>query len=252
MAQVRRGLPKKTKVGHAGTLDPFATGLLLILVGKATRAQRYLMALTKTYRTVARLGWTSTTGDPEGELTHTGRMPDDPRIEIGDLMQRPHAFSAVKIDGRRAYELAREGNPVEPDARPITVWRAERLNLEGELAEFEITCSSGTYVRQLVAALQDAYCVELERTAIGEFKLQDADPESIVPLNEALSFLPEQELDADEAAKVSHGRAVRWKREPPPAGLEAWPSFRLVHGGELLALASAHDEQLKPDVVFIS
>src|SRR4029078_9384371 len=101
-------LPKKTKVGHAGTLDPFATGLLLILVGKATRAQQCLMALPKTYRAVARLGGVSTTGDPEGELSQTGRIADDPRIPTGDLMPRPHAFSAVKVGERRALYIAPE------------------------------------------------------------------------------------------------------------------------------------------------
>ena len=117
VAQVRRTLPKKTKVGHAGTLDPFATGLLLILVGRATRAQRFLMALPKTYRAVARLGWTSTTGDPEGELSQTGRIPDDPQIPTGDLMQRPHAYSAVKVEGRRAYDIARAGEMLGQEMR---------------------------------------------------------------------------------------------------------------------------------------
>jgi tRNA pseudouridine55 synthase len=213
--------------------------------------QRFLMALPKTYRTVARLGWTSTTGDPEGELTQTGRIPDDPQIPTGKYLQRPHPFSAVKIDGRRAYELAREGKPVEPEEREITVYRADRLSLEGERATFEVECSSGTYVRQLVAALGDAYCEQLERTAIGDFRLDDADPERVVPLNDALSFLPERQLDDDEAERVSHGREVEWRREGEPDGWEAWPSFRLVHDGELIALASARDRALKPDVVLV-
>jgi tRNA pseudouridine55 synthase len=208
------------------------------------------MSLPKTYRAVARLGWTSTTGDPEGELTQTGRIPDDPRIETGKYMQRPHAFSAVKIEGRRAYELARAGTPVEPEARPITVWDARRLRHEGERAEFEMTVSSGTYVRQLVAALGDAYCEELERTAIGDFMLEDADPEGLVPLNDALGFLPERSLDDGEAAGVAHGRSVPFERERSP-GWEAWPAFRLVHGDDLLALAIVRDEQLKPDVVLV-
>ena len=251
VAQVRRTRPRKTKVGHAGTLDPFATGLLLILIGKATRAQRFLMTLPKTYRAVARLGWTSTTGDPEGELTQTGRIPDDPQIETGTYLQRPHAYSAVKIRGRRAYELAREGNPVEPDARQITVWKAERLWHEGERAEYEVTVSSGTYVRQLVAALGDAYCETLERTAIGDFRLADADPERLIPLNDALGFLPERRLNAEEANHVSHGRAVPWRKRPETGGWEAWPSFRLVHAGELVAIAVPHEEELRPDVVFV-
>ena len=233
-------------MGHAGTLDPFATGLLLVLVGKATRAQRFLMELPKTYRAVARLGWTSTTGDPEGELSQTGRIPDDPQIATGSYMQRPHAYSAVKIDGRRAYELARSGAPVEPDARPITVWDARRIGLDGERAEFEMTVSSGTYVRQLVAALGDAYCVELERTAIGEFRLEDADPERLVPLNDALAFLPERVLDAEEADAVSHGRRIETVGTVPSVS-----AVRLVHDGELLAIAEPRGEELHPDVVFV-
>jgi tRNA pseudouridine55 synthase len=239
---VRRTLPKKTKVGHAGTLDPFATGLLLILVGRATRAQRFLMALPKTYRAVARLGWVSTTGDPEGELSQTGRMPDDPQIPTGDLMQRPHAYSAVKVEGRRAYELARAGETPELAERPVSVHRAERLSFDGERAEFEIECSSGTYVRQLVAALGDAYCEELERTAIGDFRLEDADPERVVPLNKALDFLPERQLEAEEAEMVSHGRRVSGQADGP---------VRLTVAGELIAIGRPHDGEIQPDAVFV-
>src|SRR5438445_2332832 len=96
VAAVRRQRPGK--VGHAGTLDPFATGLLLVLVGPATRAQRFFMALPKTYRVIARLGWRSNTGDPEGELVHTGQIPESLQIPLGDQMQRPPAYSAVKVD----------------------------------------------------------------------------------------------------------------------------------------------------------
>ena len=239
---MRRTLPKKTKVGHAGTLDPFATGLLLILVGKATRAQQFLMALPKTYRAVARLGWVSTTGDPEGELSQTGRIADDPRIPTGDLMQRPHAFSAVKVGGRRAYDIAREGETPELAERPVSVYRADRLSCDGERAEFEIECSAGTYVRQLVAGLDDAYCEALERTAIGPFRLEDADPERIVPLGQALAFLPERPLDNDEAAAVAHGRRVAGPIDGPT---------RLTADGDLLAIGRPRDGEIQPDVVFV-
>jgi tRNA pseudouridine55 synthase len=242
VAEVRRQLPRKTKVGHAGTLDPFATGLLLILIGKATRAQRFLMALPKTYHAVARLGWTSTTGDPEGELSQTGRIPDDPQIPTGDLMQRPHAYSAVKVEGRRAYEIAREGKAPELAERAVTVYRAERLSFDGERAEFEIECSAGTYVRQLVAALGDAYCEELERTAIGSFRLADADPERIVPLPDALAFLPERALDEQEAAAVTHGERIPGPVDGPT---------RLTAGGDLLAIGRPRDGEIQPDVVFV-
>jgi tRNA pseudouridine55 synthase len=194
VARVRRELSQrageKVKVGHAGTLDPFATGLLLVLVGAATRAQSSFMGLPKTYRVVARLGWTSTTGDPEGELTETGRVPESPEIAVGPQMQRPHAFSAVKVGGERLYKKARRGELVEAPPRPIEVYRSELLSSRGEHAEFLIECSSGTYVRQLVADLGDAYCEQLERTAIGPFRLEDAH-DRIVPLAEALAQLPE-------------------------------------------------------------
>ena len=193
VARVRRELRERTgekhKVGHAGTLDPFATGLLLVLVGAATKAQSSFMALPKTYRAVARLGWTSTTGDPEGELVETGRLPESLAIPVGAQLQRPHAFSAVKVGGERLYKKARRGELVEAAPRPIEVYRAELLRHEGERAEFLIECSSGTYVRQLVADLGDAYCEELERTAIGPFELAGAS-DAIVPLEDALSLVP--------------------------------------------------------------
>jgi tRNA pseudouridine55 synthase len=242
VAEVRRRMPRKTKVGHAGTLDPFATGLLLVLVGKATRAQQFLMALPKTYRAVARLGWTSTTGDPEGELSQTGRMPDDPRIPTGDLMQRPHAYSAVKVAGKRAYALARQGEVPELAERPVTVYRADRLSLDGERAEFEIECSAGTYVRQLVADLGDAYCESLERARIGPFDLADADPERIVPLSKALSFLPERTLGDADADAARHGRRLPGDIDGPT---------RLTAGGELIAIARPREGEIQPDVVFV-
>src|SRR5215217_1731321 len=158
VAAERRRLGRPAKVGHAGTLDPFATGLLLVLIGRATRAQRFLMGLSKTYRAVARLGWTSDTGDREGRLTHTGRVPERLEIPVGEQLQRPPAYSAVKVGGERAYALARRGETVELEARPVTVYRAELLAHEGERAIFEIECSAGTYVRTLVAHLGDAYC----------------------------------------------------------------------------------------------
>jgi tRNA pseudouridine55 synthase len=243
VAQVRRALPRGTRVGHAGTLDPFATGLLLILVGRGTRAQRFLMGLPKTYRAVARLGWTSTTGDREGELVETGRIPKSLAIPVGAQLQTPPAYSAVKVGGRRAYDLARAGESPELEARPITVHRAELLWHEGDRAAFEIECSSGTYVRSLVTELGDAYCEELERTAVGPFLLDDAADDRVVPLAEALSFMPERVLSADEAAGVRHGRRV-------PAQHTSEEHVRLTHAGELLAIGEAREAELQPVVVF--
>jgi tRNA pseudouridine55 synthase len=248
VAQVRRTRGKR--VGHAGTLDPFATGLLLILVGRATRAQRFFAALPKTYRAVARLGWTSDTADRDGALTHTGRVPERLDIPTGPQMQRPPAFSAVKVDGERLYERARRGDAVEGAPRPVEVHRAELLWHEGDRAAFEIECSSGTYVRQLIAGLGDAYCDELERTAIGPFGLHDADPERVLPLEEALAFLPAAEVDAAAVERVGHGVAV-----PADAGSGAGSgadAVRLVHDGTLLAIARSEGGLLKPYLVLAS
>ena len=259
VAEVRRSLPRKTKVGHAGTLDPFATGLLIVLVGRATRAQRFFMELPKTYRAVARLGWTSTTGDRDGDLVETGRMPESLEIPVGPQLQTPPAYSAVKVGGRRAYDLARAGETPELKARPITVHRAELLWHEGDRAAFEIECSSGTYVRSLVTDLGDAYCDELERTAVGPFRLEDvppaapagaaADPAAqdpaagLLPLRDALAFLPERPLSGEEAAAVRNGRRV-------DAHGDVAEQLRLTLEGELLAIAEPRDGELQPVVVF--
>jgi tRNA pseudouridine55 synthase len=247
VAEVRRSLPRRTKVGHAGTLDPFATGLLLVLVGRATRAQRFFMELPKTYRAVARLGWTSTTGDRDGELVETGRMPDSLEITVGPQLQTPPAYSAVKVGGRRAYDLARAGEAPELEPRPITVHRADLLWHDEDRAAFEIECSSGTYVRSLVTDLGDAYCDELERAAIGPFRLEDADPsaERLIPLRDALSFLPDRPLSGDEAAAIRHGRRI-------PAHEGVTGHLRLTHDGEVLAVGEVRPEkaEVQPVVVF--
>lgn len=212
VAAVRRALGG-AKTGHAGTLDPFATGLLLVLVGKATKAQRQMMELRKRYQTVARLGAVSSTGDTEGEITETGRMPaDPPKLPTGELRQRPPLYSAVKIGGERAYKRARRGEQFEMPERIVSVYRFEQLwradadpsspTQPGAVdrAEYLIECSAGTYVRSLIADLNDAYCLELRRTAIGPFEVDDAvgpprrgepwsDP-PLIPLDQALAALP--------------------------------------------------------------
>ena len=205
---VRHGLNVR-KAGHAGTLDPFATGLLLVLVGRARRAQRFLMALPKTYVAVARLGAVSTTGDPEGEITRTGVLPPEPlALPTGAVRQRPPIYSAVRVRGLHAYERARRGEVVDVPEREVTVYCFEQLWREGERAAFLIECSSGTYVRSLIADLGDAYCEELRRTRIGPFAVEDADPRRVLGLHEALSFLPAVALDPEAARRAGHGQAV--------------------------------------------
>jgi tRNA pseudouridine55 synthase len=202
------------KAGHAGTLDPFATGLLLVLVGRARRVQRFLMALPKQYVTIARLGAISTTGDPEGEITHTGRVPPvDVALPTGVIVQRPPIFSAVRVQGRRAYERARDGEAFEVPEREVTVYRFEQQWREDDRAQFLIECSAGTYVRSLIAELGDGFCEELRRTRIGPFCVEDADPERVLPLEEALAFLPRVEVDADAAWRAGHGQAIAGEAE---------------------------------------
>ncbi|HEY5044543.1 MAG TPA: tRNA pseudouridine(55) synthase TruB [Solirubrobacteraceae bacterium] len=226
VAAVRRALGG-VKTGHAGTLDPFATGLLIVLVGKATKAQRQMMELRKRYETVARLGAVSSTGDTEGEITETGRVPDDrskigqPPLPTGEVRQRPPQYSAVKIGGERAYKRARRGEQFELPERIVSVYRFEQLWREDAdrdrahpsqpqepgrqprepgRAGYLIECSAGTYVRSLIADLNDAYCLELRRTAIGPFDVKDAvapprrgepwlDP-PLIGLERALATLP--------------------------------------------------------------
>jgi tRNA pseudouridine55 synthase len=172
VAAVRR--ERGAKAGHAGTLDPFATGLLLVLLGKATRLQRFLVGLPKTYLATARLGWTSTTGDPDGELTETGIVPGSLDLPTGTVRQRVPMTSAVRVGGERLYKKAHRGETIETPARDVEVHRAELLSSGGGLAHYEIECSAGTYVRTLVETLGDAYCSDLRRVAIGPFRIEDA------------------------------------------------------------------------------
>jgi tRNA pseudouridine55 synthase len=239
---VRRGLPRKTKVGHAGTLDPFATGLLLVLVGRATRVQRFLMALPKRYEAVARFGAVSSTGDPDGQIEVTGRVPAGAlELPVGVIHQRPPAYSAVKVGGRRAYELARAGEQVQLAAREVTVHRFEQRWHEGDRRGFVIECSSGTYVRSLISELGDAYCEALRRTRIGHFDVADADPERPVALADALAFLPEVRLDPEAARRAAHGQAVS-------GTTGGAPTVRLIDDDGLVALAqpSADGAGLRP------
>jgi tRNA pseudouridine55 synthase len=242
VARMRRALGRR-RIGHAGTLDPFATGLLLILVGRATRVQRFLMALRKTYEATARFGAVSTTGDPEGEIVFTGVVPEgDLSLPTGSVRQRPPAFSAVKVGGRRAYALARAGNPVELAERVVEVYRFEERWRSGDRRGFVIECSSGTYVRSLIGDLGDAYCEELRRTAIGTFSVADADPERIIGLSDALSFMPEVRLDPEEARRAGHGGAVAGDA----GGAQV---VRLTDDRGLIALASPRGEGLLGPVV---
>jgi tRNA pseudouridine55 synthase len=186
VAQVRR--ERGVKAGHAGTLDPFATGLLLVLLGPATRLQRFLVGLPKTYLATARLGWRSSTGDPDGELTETGVVPASLELPTGTVRQQVPMTSAVRVGGERLYKKAHRGEVVETPVRDVEVHRAELLGSEDEYAHYEVECSAGTYVRTLLETLGDAYCSSLRRTAIGPFRIEDANAE--IAVAEVASLVP--------------------------------------------------------------
>lgn len=257
------------RVGHAGTLDPFATGLLIVLTGSATRLQRYLMAQPKTYRATAKLGWRSTTGDPDGELTETGRIPARLELPTGKVKQRLPMTSAVRVDGERLYRKAHRGETVETPEREIEVYSAELLEHAGDRAEFEITCSAGTYIRTLIETLDDAYCAELRRTAIGHLRLVDGQRLPVTPA-EALAFLPRRELTSEEREGVRQGRRVAAEPQQPPwamYGKSQVPYIAgegradvdrpdrdrvaLVAGEDLVAVARREGDELQPEVVLV-
>ena len=203
------------------------------------------MALPKRYVVVARLGALSTTGDPEGEITATG-VPVPERLDLptGRITQRPPAYSAVRVAGRRAYERARSGEDVVVPEREVTVYRFEELAREGDRAELLVECSSGTYVRSLVAEL-GGYCEELRRTRIGPFEVADADPLHVLPLAEALGFLPAVHLERDTARRAGFGQLVPATAPDAPAG-----EVLLVDDAGAIAIAEPRDGGLKPIVGF--
>jgi tRNA pseudouridine55 synthase len=251
---VRRA--RRTKVGHAGTLDPFATGLLVVLVGRATRLQRYLVGLPKAYRATARLGATSDTGDLDGKIEETGVSASEEALRdalarlTGEIDQRVPAYSAVKIEGERLYRKARRGEAVDTPVRRVRIDRLDLVRFDRESGEvvLDVECSSGTYVRQLVADLGElcgsgAYCAALARTAVGPFRLEDADPDRLLPMAAAVSFLPARELSEAEAGDVRHGRRIA-DGEGPEGG-----PVRLMREERLVAVAERRGGELKPATV---
>lgn len=190
VARVRRVLTeqvgKKVKVGHCGTLDPFATGLLILVTGKETKNAMVYTKLDKMYEATIRLGQSSSTGDPEGEITDvSNRKPSIDEVRevlgqfTGEVQQQPPAFSAIKVDGQRAYKLARKGEVVEIPLRTVTVHSLEVVDYSYPELKILTHVSSGTYIRSLAEDIgavlgTGAYCSELRRTSIGKWKIEDA------------------------------------------------------------------------------
>ncbi|MHB8858675.1 MAG: tRNA pseudouridine(55) synthase TruB [Thermoleophilia bacterium] len=262
------------KVGHAGTLDPFATGLLIVLVGKATRLSSYFTSLDKEYLVVVQFGSSSTTGDVDGEITAADSSPPVteealrsllPRF-TGVIKQKVHAYSAVKVGGEPLYRKARRGEEVEAPVREIEIGSisVDSFDPLSQRAVLTVSCSKGTYIRQLCEDIAAglgtaAYAAELRRTRSGEFSvdaaasleelgdvpreklLAETNPSFISCLG-ALYFLPVRELDEKEARAVASGRGISGSEDRP---------LRLARNGRLLAIYGPGEVsgQLRPLVV---
>lgn len=257
--RVRRSLGTR-KVGHAGTLDPMATGLLLIGVGRATRLLRFLGDLDKTYEGTARLGVETDTLDADGEETRTVAVPttitpDTIRRAMASLegssMQHPPAYSAVKVGGRKLYEAARAGEVLEAAAREIRVRGFELVRAAGVDVDFRVVCSSGTYVRVLLADVGTAlgcgaHLTRLRRTSIGPFEVERATPPDApgtpLPLERVVAHLPRVDLEPEEAIAAGHGRILG------PAGLGG-PYAVFSPQGRLVGVYEDEGPKARPQVI---
>jgi tRNA pseudouridine55 synthase len=262
VAAVRRALGA-SRAGHTGTLDPFATGLLVVLVGAATRLARFVPADPKLYEAVIRFGVETDTDDLSGTPGRKAPLPDEPRVRealprlTGTLRQVPPDYSAKQVGGRRAYALARRGEAMVQQPVTVHVHGWEVLGHEGDRWRVRISCGSGTYVRALARDLgrltgSAAHLVELRRLRVGPFDVHDAlSPDAVAPgaglvaMADAVPALPRQVLDAASAAHVRHGRAVAATIEGPRAAL-------VDEEGVLLAVAERANDQWSPRVVLVA
>lgn len=258
VARTRRALGTR-KVGHAGTLDPMATGLMILGVESSTRLLTYLVGLDKEYTATIRLGQATTTDDAEGEITTTADAGQVPEVAIadavaaltGEISQVPSTFSAIKVDGRRSYDLARAGEAVELKPRLVTVSAFELLAIrrDGALVDLDVrvAVSSGTYVRALARDLGAAlgvggHLTALRRTRVGPFEVADAvEPDGdlaaalLAPAEVAARLFPSTRMDADAALALSQGKRVRVGGEDAPIVAALGPA------GRLLGLISVRD-----------
>jgi tRNA pseudouridine55 synthase len=273
VARIRR-LAGTRRVGHAGTLDPMATGVLVVGVEKATRLLGYLTLTEKRYDATIRLGQSTSTDDAEGELTKTASAKDVSAETIskaiaeltGEIQQVPPAVSAIKVDGQRAYKLTRAGAAPELKSRPVTVYEFTVTDIrpagDGDLTEVDATvrCSSGTYIRALARDLGDklgtgGHLTALRRTRVGGYGLdtaktldQLAERFEVMPLAQAAAAaFPRRDLSADEARRVAHGG--RLPAGPPGTGTPS-PTAAFAPDGSLVALLAEQDGQARPLAVF--
>lgn len=259
-----RGVLGTRKVGHSGTLDPDATGVLVLGVGRATRLLRFLTELPKSYDGEIVLGVETSTLDAAGDITATHNMTSVTAGQVvavageltGDLMQVPPMVSAIKIDGKRLHELAREGKEVERPPRPVHVGRFDVESVEGEPLVYacSVDCSSGTYIRSLAADLGTmlgggAHLRSLRRTSVGGFGLDQAgtiEAPTLLPIGAAVGHLEVAIVADDRAVAVGHGRVLPLE-ELGVSGCGPWAVFD--NEGELLAVYESHKHGAKPTVV---
>jgi tRNA pseudouridine55 synthase len=267
VSQVRR-LAGTRKVGHAGTLDPMATGVLVLGINRATRLLGHLTLTEKAYDATLRLGATTTTDDAEGEVVSTASAGelDEARLRsalasyVGDIQQVPTAVSAIKVDGRRAYQRVREGEDVQLAPRPVTIHELEvhRVRAPGELVEVDVSvrCSSGTYIRAIARDVGadlgvGGHLGALRRTAVGPFTLDDA--HTVEQLAEELTMLPiaqaarvtfpSRDLGEAQSGDVRHGRQI-------DADLEGLTAL-FAPDGEFLALYEPREGTTRAVAVFV-
>lgn len=253
-----RGALGTRKVGHAGTLDPMATGLLLIGVGRATRLLRFLGDLPKTYEGTGRLGEETDTLDAEGEIVrratvHVAREDVERACAslVGESMQRPPAFSAVKVGGRKLYEAARKGEALEAEPRRIRLDEFDVLSFDDTSFDFRVVCSGGTYVRVLVADVGSAlgcgaHLERLRRTAIGPFRVEEGVPADApgvpLPLERAVAHLPRLDLEPEEARVAANGSILG------PAGIEG-PYGVYGPEGRLIGIYRDEGSKARPEMI---
>jgi len=258
------------RIGHTGTLDPFASGLMILCVGWATRLAEYLTGLDKVYRAVIRLGVVTDTADRTGAVIRSdegwrdltrAELEDALRSQLGEIDQVPPAYSAKKVGGVRAYDRARRGEEVALEAVRVRVDRIDILALELPEVVVEVACSSGTYIRSLARDIGErlgvgAHLTALRRTKVGSFDVARAipadrldDPEAVrgawlTPL-EAVAHLPRVSVGAREAAALSHGVRV-----PAPEGAPRGVPLALAHNGRLLAVGRVEGDMIQAGKVF--
>lgn len=268
VAKVRRGLGLK-KVGHAGTLDPLATGVLVLCIGAATRLSEYVMQSSKRYRARVHLGITTDTYDAEGAVQRERDISGITRGEVerqlaafvGEIAQVPPMYSAVKQGGRKLYELARAGQTVERQARIVTIERLETLDWSPPEFTLDVVCSAGTYIRSLAHDLGEAlgvgaHLAGLVRVTSGSFTLDDAVAldtllasedwqQYLVPVQTALADWPSVHLDAMDVEKVRHGRTVADK-----AAVDDRLALAFAPQGDFVAVLKAEAGKWRPEKVF--